>query len=205
MHGTANIHNISVNHAFPIMQPDYLSRKAVEIAETDLVVLHESTTVGNAAKVMKNKAVSSVLVSTDDSKKPIGIVTERDMLYRVLADNVGPFKAILREVMSSPLITVDETASVMDAIILMRNKGIRRLPVTYDDTIVGILTLRSVVGNSFGKNIELADVELPDKITQYKVLCPYCQSKFDNKQDLSKHIDRLHLGSGLLEGDLRKW
>lgn len=187
------------------MQSDYLSRKAIEIAETDLVVLHEATTVGYAAKVMKNKAISSVLVSRDDSRQPIGIVTERDMLYRVVADNIGPFKATLREVMSSPLITVDETTSVMDAVILMRTKGIRRLPVTKDGAIVGILTLRSVVGNSFGKSIDLADVELPDKITEYKILCPYCQSRFDNKQDLSKHIDRLHLGSGLLEGDLRRW
>jgi len=187
------------------MQSDYLSRKAVEVAETDLIVLDESTTVGYAAKVMKNRGISSVLVSRDDRKQPIGIVTERDMLYRVLADNVGPFKATLGEVMSSPLITVDETTSVMDAIILMRKKGIRRVPVTKDEAIVGILTLRSVVGNSFGKSIELADVELPDKITEYKILCPYCQSRFDNKQDLSKHIDRLHLGSGLLEGDMRQW
>jgi hypothetical protein len=35
--------------------------------------------------------------------------------------------------------------------------------------------------------------------------CPYCQSKFENKQDLSKHIDRIHTGSGLLEGNLGKW
>jgi signal-transduction protein with cAMP-binding, CBS, and nucleotidyltransferase domain len=173
------------------MESDYLSRKAEEVAETNLVVLDESTTVGYAAKVMKNNAISSVLVSRDDSKQPIGIVTERDMLYRVLADNVGPFKATLGEVMSSPLVTVDGTTSVLD--------------VTKEGAIVGILTLRSVVGNSFSKNIELAEVELPEKITEFKILCPYCQSRFDNKEDLSKHIDRLHLGSGLLEGDLRQW
>ncbi|MCC2648876.1 MAG: zinc finger protein [Nitrososphaeraceae archaeon] len=37
------------------------------------------------------------------------------------------------------------------------------------------------------------------------VECPYCQSKFKDKADLSKHIDRIHTGSGLLEGDRRKW
>ncbi|HZD34040.1 MAG TPA: C2H2-type zinc finger protein [Nitrososphaeraceae archaeon] len=35
--------------------------------------------------------------------------------------------------------------------------------------------------------------------------CPYCQSKFENKDDLSRHIDRIHTGSGLLEGDVGKW
>ncbi|MGA6992163.1 MAG: hypothetical protein WBX81_17240 [Nitrososphaeraceae archaeon] len=38
-----------------------------------------------------------------------------------------------------------------------------------------------------------------------EVACPYCQSKFENKQDLSKHIDRIHTGSGLLEGNAGKW
>ena len=37
------------------------------------------------------------------------------------------------------------------------------------------------------------------------VECPYCQSKFKDKADLSKHIDRIHTGLGLLEGDRRKW
>lgn len=37
------------------------------------------------------------------------------------------------------------------------------------------------------------------------VSCPYCASKFGNKEELSKHIDRIHHGSGLLEGDRRKW
>jgi signal-transduction protein with cAMP-binding, CBS, and nucleotidyltransferase domain len=177
----------------------------VEIADSDIVVLDESTTVGYAAKVMKNRGISSVLVSRNYSKEPIGIFTERDILYRVVADNVGPFKATLGEVMSSPLITADEKTTAMDAILLMRKKGIRRLPVTKGGAIMGIVTLRSVVGNSFSKNVELADVELPSKITENKILCPYCQSGFDNKQDLSKHIDRLHLGSGLLEGDMRQW
>jgi uncharacterized C2H2 Zn-finger protein len=35
--------------------------------------------------------------------------------------------------------------------------------------------------------------------------CPYCESKFSTKEELSKHIDRIHTGSGLLEGDKRKW
>jgi hypothetical protein len=37
------------------------------------------------------------------------------------------------------------------------------------------------------------------------VSCPYCASKFSNNEELSKHIDRIHHGSGLLEGDTRKW
>jgi CBS-domain-containing membrane protein len=105
--------------------------------------------------------------------------------------------------MSSPLITIDESVSVKDAIVLMRKNGIRRMPVTKNGEIVGLLTLRSIIGNSREKNIELAEIEPPG--AKNTIACPYCQSKFENKEDLSKHMDRLHLGSGLLEGDLRQW
>jgi CBS-domain-containing membrane protein len=102
--------------------------------------------------------------------------------------------------MSSPLVTVDETIPVRDAITVMKNRHIRRLPVTNKGQIIGMLTLKAIVGNSNNQMLELADVELPSG-----VLCPYCQSSFSSKEELSKHIDRLHLGSGLLEGDLRQW
>jgi uncharacterized C2H2 Zn-finger protein len=44
-----------------------------------------------------------------------------------------------------------------------------------------------------------------DKFDGGEVHCPYCQSRFKDKEELSKHIDRIHTGSGLLEGDTTKW
>jgi len=70
---------------------------------------------------------------------------------------------------------------------------------------VGIVTLMSLVGNMPLRNIDLAELEAPAPPSNVTVNCPYCQSKFSGKKDLSSHIDRIHLGSGLLEGDLRKW
>jgi CBS domain-containing protein len=82
----------------------YLSQKVESIAEKNYVTLSEDTLVGEAAKVMRDKDVLSVLVVTgENSNEPIGIITERDILYRVLAANKGPFKATLKNVMSSPL------------------------------------------------------------------------------------------------------
>ncbi len=83
----------------------------------------------------------------------------------------------------------------------MRKNAIRRMSVTKNGKITGLLTLMSVIGDSHQKSIELIEVEQLGG----KVACPYCGSKFESKDDLSKHIDRLHLGSGLLEGDLRQW
>jgi len=185
------------------MYSEYADKKAGDIAETDILVLDELACIADAAKEMRNKGVSSVLVSRKSEAKPTGIVTERDILYRVVAEHRGPFKTTLKEIMSSPLVTIDAYATVKEAVILMRKNAIRRLPVTVEGKVTGLITLKSIIGDSHQKKVELIDVELPAALN--KVTCPYCESKFENKADLSRHIDRLHLGSGLLEGDMRQW
>jgi CBS domain-containing protein len=179
------------------------SGRSIDFADRTLVMLDESTSVSEAAKEMRKKGVMSVLISREN--ECIGIVTEKDILYRVVAENRGPFKTILKNVMSSPLITIEADSPVKDAIKLMRSKYIRRLPLTKEGKVVGILTLRSIVGNSLDQAIDLAELELPQTNISFGTMCPYCESKFASKEEMSKHIDRFHLGSGLLEGDLRQW
>jgi CBS domain-containing protein len=217
-----------------------MNQKIGTIAEKDFATLDEDTIIIDAVKVMRDKGVSSIFVTRSLKKghekrqasenNPIGIVTERDILYRVMAENKGPFKVTIGEIMSSPIVAVDEGVSVKEAISLMRRKHIRRLLVTGekaspDDGVsrrdekltsniktispVGAVTLMSIVGNMPTESLELAEIESPNPGSTIekviRIICPYCESKFDNKTDLSKHIDRIHLGSGLLEGDMRKW
>jgi signal-transduction protein with cAMP-binding, CBS, and nucleotidyltransferase domain len=182
------------------MQAGYLEGKVGDLATADMLVMDESSTVAEAVKAMKKRDVSSVLVSRRGSAALAGIVTERDILYRVVAENKGPFKTTLKEVMSTPLFMIDESASVQKAVLLMRQKGIRRLPVTRRGEVAGMVTLRAIVGNMPGKTVELAEVEAEPS----RIACPYCGSGFESKNELSRHVDRLHIGSGLLEGDLRK-
>jgi CBS domain-containing protein len=190
----------------------HLSQRIESIAEKNYVTLSEDTLVGEAAKVMRGKDVLSILVTTSkNSNEPIGIVTERDILYRVVAENKDPSKVTLKNVMSSPLITIAEEESVRDAILLMRSKHIRRLVVKKpggSNNITGIITLMSIVGNVPSDKVDLAEVEIPANVFEIeaaKIICPYCQSQFKDKAEMSKHIDRIHIGSGLLEGDMRRW
>lgn len=201
VHCSAHVDNITAVAHRTSMQEEYLDRKVADAAE-QAVVLDESVCVAEAVKIMREKDVSSVFVSRKGEKMPVGIVTERDVLYRVVAANMGPFKVTLKDVMSSPLVTVGENATVRDAVTLMRSKGIRRLPVMRGGEMAGVITLKTVVGNIPSQGVELAHIE--DRKTS-KTACPYCGSKFENKDELSMHIDRIHLGSGLLEGDMRQW
>lgn len=183
------------------MQSD-LGRKVGEMANSDMLVMEESATVAQAAKTMKRKDSSCVFVSRKGTKELIGIITERDVLYRVVAQSIGPFKITLKEVMSAPLISMDESATVEEAVLLMRKEGIRRLAVRRNGEIFGFVTLVSVMGNAPSKSVETGQIEKSPSHSD--IVCPYCGSGFESKQILSKHIDRLHIGSGLLEGDLRQ-
>jgi len=193
-------------------------------SQREFTTLDEDTVVADAAKVMRDKNTLCILVVSKDSKGPIGIVTERDMLYRVLAENLGPYKVTLKKIMSTPLITIDSQSSVADAVSLMRSKHIRRLVVTKNQTdysgnstsnskndreqVIGMISLVSITGNSPSNNIDLAELEVSPEIAQkegIKIVCPYCQSRFQITAELSKHIDQIHIGKGLLEGDLRQW
>jgi len=202
-----------------------LSQKVGDLIERDFATLYEDANIVDATRLMNSKNTSSIIVKLRNSEEPIGIVTDKDILYRVVAESKDPSKISLKEIMSSPLHSVDKDVLVKDAVSIMRNNGIRRLIVanksksaesdlsssTKDKdkiSILGVLTLMSIVGESSNQSISLADIDISDSIIASKniaIVCPYCGSKFDNKTDLSKHIDRIHIGSGLLEGDTRQW
>ena len=175
------------------------------VMDRNLVILDDSACINEAAREMEEKGVASILVKDCRTGVPIGIVTERDIVYRAVAKSLGMFKVKIAKIMTSPLVTADKQTSCINAIKIMREKSIRRLPILDHGNIIGIVTLMSLVGNMPLRNIDLLELEKPE-VSETPVLeCPYCQSKFNDKMELSKHVDRIHLGSGLLEGDLRKW
>jgi CBS domain-containing protein len=129
------------------------SRYCVEdLIENELVTLPEDAIVADAVKIMKDGGISSILVRSlsSSAENPFitGIVTERDILYRVIGGNKGPYKTILREVMSSPVVTIEKGSSVDEAMSLMRNKKIRRLLVIKRENTravtLGLVTLMSI-------------------------------------------------------------
>jgi signal-transduction protein with cAMP-binding, CBS, and nucleotidyltransferase domain len=126
-----------------------------DLVEKDLVVLPEDSLISDAVVAMKDRGISSVLVrsvySFRGNPNIIGIVTEKDILYKVIGGNKGPYKTMLGNVMSSPVITIDAGVSVTEAMSLMRSLKIRRLLVLKKEKIkrvpLGLVTLMSIIGN----------------------------------------------------------
>ena len=126
-----------------------------DLVEKELVVLPEDSLISDAVVAMKDRGISSVLVrsvySFRGNPNIIGIVTEKDILYKVIGGNKGPYKTMLGNVMSSPVITIDAGVSVTEAMSLMRSLKIRRLLVLKKERIkrvpLGLVTLMSIIGN----------------------------------------------------------
>ena len=103
---------------------------------TNVITIDIKKTVLEAAKLMHQQDVGDLVVMDGNVAK--GIITERDLVRRVMAQK-KPFDAKVSEVMSDPLITIDEDSSLRAAARTMIKYKIRRLPVTKEDELVGII------------------------------------------------------------------
>lgn len=114
--------------------------KCKEIMRAKVEFMDEDESIVDAAKVMSEKGVECVIVTKND--EVVGIVTERDILKN--AGGVG--KDIkLKKIMTKKVYTIDAEAYVEDAIDLMKEKKIKKLPVVEGDKIIGIITATNLI------------------------------------------------------------
>jgi len=109
----------------------------------DLKSLEATASVRAAAELMRESDIGDVVVL--ENNRLCGIVTDRDIVVRVLADGSDPGMVTVGEICSRELTTVPPTASIDDAIRLIRQKAIRRLPVVEDNgEILGIISIGDI-------------------------------------------------------------
>lgn len=101
------------------------------------VAVPPTATAGEAAQTMRAARVSSVLVR--DGEEPLGILTDRDLRNRVLAEGLGP-ETPVREAMSSPVRTLPASASLLEALLFLLEHGVHHAPVEEEGRIVGLVT-----------------------------------------------------------------
>jgi CBS domain-containing protein len=114
----------------------------IDILRKKLETIEETTSIQEAAKKMKDKNVSS-LVIVDMSGKPVGLVTERDLVRKVCINDVRTSTVTSKEIMSSPLITIDSKSSPSAAADMMLENNVRHLLVVDECSAnkpIGIVT-----------------------------------------------------------------
>jgi len=194
-----------------------LSTPIEHYMNTNLVILESDKFTDEALNLMKEKDVRSVLVS--HLGEVMGIVSKTDILFKVMSQGRNPGKVRLREIMTSPVLAVDPHNTIQETLSIMDKHVIRQVIVSSHSAVLGMVSRDDLFEKIHMATMSTAHTAIKGTpvciinpkaivymkdINTAKLVCPYCESPFDTKEGLSRHIDRLHSGSGVLEGDVRR-
>jgi len=115
-----------------------------DVMSSPVITVDENATVDKAAQLMADGHIGGILVTSKEGK-PLGIITETDFVTRVLAKNIQPSKLTAKEVMTSPLITIDPDETLSEAARRMSQLNIRRLGVMYKGDLIGIISSKDIL------------------------------------------------------------
>lgn len=110
-----------------------------------VVTTDENAPTDKIAKLMNENSLGCVIVTSDEGK-PLGIITERDLVIRVLAKNLQPAAVKAKDIMTTPLATIEPEAAITDAARRMSRLDIRRLGVIYKGDLVGLISSKDILG-----------------------------------------------------------
>ena len=152
----------------------------LEIMSTDIPLMEPFESVEDAAAKMVEHGSGCVIIC--DEGKPIGIVTERDIVRKVVSERKHPAKTQLKDVMSSPLVWISKHTGIMEAARQMANLKLRKLVVMHDGQFVGVVNARAILSiapQMIEITKELADIGMPTgeyAMAEVQQASGYCES-----------------------------
>lgn len=128
-------------------------KKVKDVMTKNVKTISPFAMIAEAARVMRKNRIGCLVVV--EGNKPIGIITERDVAYKIVAEEKSSSTAV-REVMSKDLKTIDKEKTLKDAARIMAAHVIRRLPVVENKELIGIITLEDVMrAEKIGEDAQL--------------------------------------------------
>ncbi|MEM2911039.1 MAG: CBS domain-containing protein [Candidatus Bathyarchaeia archaeon] len=115
-----------------------------DVMSSPVITVDEEAAANHVAELMDKHGLGCIIVTSKDGK-PIGIITERDLITRVLAKNVKPDSLKAKDVMTTPLITIEPDETINEAARRMNRLNIRRLGVVYKGQLVGLLSSKDIL------------------------------------------------------------
>ncbi len=119
-----------------------ITLKVEDVMTREIITIDENATVKEAAEIMNQNDISCLIAARKG--KAIGIITERDLLKRVIVEAKNPRKTKVNEVMSTPLELISPETTLEDAIRVMFDKKIKKLPVAEKNQIIGLVSLTDI-------------------------------------------------------------
>jgi CBS domain-containing protein len=114
-----------------------------DVMSKDVKVVRLNCNVKEVVATMNKFNIGSIVVVQGDM--PVGVISERDILRRVVEPCLAPETLTAKQVMTSPVVTINETATIDEAAKLMAKKKVRKIPVMNKQKLVGIVTFTDIV------------------------------------------------------------
>lgn len=125
------------------------SRPVSSIMTGEVITATADETIKTVCKLMYDNDIGSIVIvkrTVDDANKPVGIITERDIVRQIGLSELFVVQAPIRQIMSTPLVTIGPNNPIRDAIDIMQLKKIRRLVVIDDrEKMIGIITIKDAL------------------------------------------------------------
>jgi CBS domain-containing protein len=120
-----------------------MARLVADVMTRRVVYLPEGTMLDEAAQAMRDESIGDVVVTQGPTM--VGLVTDRDIVIRAIAENLPPKTTTLGSITSHELLMIEQSATVDEAVHAMRERGVRRLLVCdADRKVVGIISLSDI-------------------------------------------------------------
>ena len=117
--------------------------KSFMVPKEKFITVERDTDVQTAARIMRDRGIGSLFVT--NGKEVVGILTDTDMVRRVVAAGADTHKTTVEQIMSAPIMTIEEGKTLLDANDLMAQTHLRHLGVTRDGKLVGMISVRDLV------------------------------------------------------------
>jgi len=123
-------------------EKDLIPLKAEDVMITKVAIIDENVSVKKAAEIMGQIDMGAIIVTAEGKTK--GILTERDILKRIVAEGKDANKIKVKNIMSSPLITINPKTTLKEAAHIMFEKKIKNLPVSLENRLIGLVNLHDI-------------------------------------------------------------
>jgi CBS domain-containing protein len=120
------------------------SNKFKDIINRNVITISPFESVSEAAYLMRNEDIGALVV-VDKESKPIGVITDRDLVVSVVAERINPAEVTVEDIMTKNPITVDEDTDLFDILKTLPEYSVRRLPVTNNGKLAGIVSVDDLI------------------------------------------------------------
>ena len=116
-----------------------------DIMTPNVTIIASGATVADAIDLMQQRQIRALLVEHRSQTMPFGMVTERDIVYTVVARGHDPEKVLVQDIMRQPCITLDPDLTIQAASQVLSDTGVQRAPVVQDGELLGVISVTDIL------------------------------------------------------------